>query len=417
MTTTGIDSAVTDGTNNEAAAATPVVGVTTDSATPTDPVTAKLQELGVPTDVIGKIKTDLGAETVEDLVGLKEEDLTGIGMKPLPARKLLKVLVPAVTQTTATILGQRVATASTVRLQEPPTAASWLSSLSAIRPQIIQPATVMTGLKAAMADTYGYFQLPRKMMNMLREAADKIGEGVPDLYFDLQNLTNARRYGALVAWMNGKGSACTVTERNRFLGKMNDRFWDSIEMFYAELDAWRKGRRESVDAGESLAAALSGEVQIYDATQVRAAALALGDSINRVFSGTGVYAATALALDNEKLQEVLSNLDFRQFGVQSREQLLAELGCAVPAEMVSAESTIGKFVWNAMALKDMAAGGNDEQKFLIELASIGAGRQWNVVKSLASKKPGGPIQEDDDFFNEEDSSTKRLTGVGGRRNQ
>jgi hypothetical protein len=358
------------------------------TALPADPVTAKLQELNVEADVIAKIITDLGAATVEDLAGLTEPDLLSCGMKKLPARNLLKALVPAAAAPAASagLASPRVVTVAAVRLQDVPQQSNWLSSLCAIQPQRIQPLTVVTGIKAAMADVYGYFTLSKKMMNMLRKAADEVGESVPELFFELQNLSQARRYGALVAWMQGKGSACTVEERNRFLGRMHEKFWDALDVFYAELDAWRRGRRESQDVGEALASAMSGDLQIYDATLVRNAALALGDTINRTFSGTGVYAATALALDNDKLQKVLAEMDFRQFGVQSREHLLMQLGCAVPAEIMAAETTIAKFAWNAMVVKDQAAGGMEEQKFLIELASIGTSRPWNQIKALAANR-------------------------------
>ncbi len=58
-----------------------------------DPVTARLKELGVDDEMIGKIK-EMGAETVEDLAGIQEKDLTDIGMPRLQARKLIAVLAP-----------------------------------------------------------------------------------------------------------------------------------------------------------------------------------------------------------------------------------------------------------------------------------------------------------------------------------
>lgn len=369
-----------------------------------DPVADKLQALGVPSDVVEKIKTDLGAETEDDLGSLTETDLVSCGMKPLPARKVINALNPQPSAAAATAVSNAMSAPrvlSVVRLQDIPQPSNWLSALCAIQPQRIQPMTVVTGIKAAMADTYGYFQLPRRMMKMLREAADSVGEGVPDLYFELQDLSMQRRYGALVPWMQGKRSACTAAERSRFLVRMHEKFWDALDAFYGELEAWRKGRRESQDVGESLTAAFSGEVQIYDATPVRNASLALGDTINRAFSGTGVYAATALALDNDMLQKVLAEMDFRQFGVQSREQLLAQLGCSVPAEIMAAEVTISKFVWNAMLVKDQASGGVDEQRFLIELSAIGTSRPWNQIKTLALK-------------NKKDRLSGVLTGIGGR---
>lgn len=397
------------GTDGVGPVVSPETSATPPVVTPIDPVTARLTELGVDSKYFAKIKS-LGIETVTDLVFLSEADLVADPdkMPVIQARKLIKAVVPvatsAVTAPVSASPRNTMVAASNVRLAEPPAStAGWLSDLCAIKPQIIAPITVVTGVKAAMADAWGYFQLPRRMMRMLRRAADDIGEGVPDLYFELQNLTAARRYGALVAWMQGRGAACTVGERNRFLTKVQTKLWDAIDAFYMELETWRKGRRESQDPSEAMANAFAGELQIYDATPVRTAVLALGSNINFTFSGTGVYAATALALDREKLQEVLKTLDFRLFGVQSREKLLADLECAVPPEMLAAEATIGKFLWNAMALKDMAAGGYDEQKFLIELASIGTSRPWNAVKTaMGKRKPTNGGRE-------------HLSGTGGGR--
>lgn len=424
----GTTEATTEATITPAADPAPTPDPTP-AATPSDPVTAKLIEMGVTPDVIDKIKTNLGPTSVEDLTLLTEADLVECGMPKLPARRLAATLAPKPEATaTSTTAGNTMATpqprvtaASTIRLGDPPAeATNWLTSLSAIKPQIIQKLTVITGIKASMADVYGFFQLPKKMMSMLREAADDVGEGVPELYFDLQRLTQARRYGVLISWMQNKGSACTVAERNRFLTRMHGQFWDALDTFYLELDAWRKGRRDSVDIGEAMANAFAGEGQIYDATTVRTAGLALGDSINHVFAGTGVYAATALALDNAKLQEVLLQMDFRQFGVTSREMLLQRLECAVPPEMVAAESTISKFVWNVMSLGDMAAGGMDEQKFLIELASIGSARQWNAIKLLGAKRKyiqPSDVKEDPEEEDEDGDGPPEVTGITGRKNK
>lgn len=59
-----------------------------------DLVTAKLKELSVNDEMIGKIK-EMGANVVEDLAGLREADLTVAGMPILQARKLIAALVPA----------------------------------------------------------------------------------------------------------------------------------------------------------------------------------------------------------------------------------------------------------------------------------------------------------------------------------
>lgn len=59
-----------------------------------DVVTARLKELGVSDETIEKIK-EMGAQTVDDLTGLREQDLIDAGMPRLQARKLIIALVPA----------------------------------------------------------------------------------------------------------------------------------------------------------------------------------------------------------------------------------------------------------------------------------------------------------------------------------
>ncbi|OGF37250.1 hypothetical protein A2531_02785 [Candidatus Falkowbacteria bacterium RIFOXYD2_FULL_34_120] len=59
-----------------------------------DEMTKKLEELGVTEEQIAKIKDELGAENVEDLNSLTEDDLIGIGIKPIPARKIITALTP-----------------------------------------------------------------------------------------------------------------------------------------------------------------------------------------------------------------------------------------------------------------------------------------------------------------------------------
>jgi len=62
----------------------------------TDAVKARLEELGVPADLIEKIVTDLGAETVDLLQHLTEAHLASIGMQPLKASALIAALAPVV---------------------------------------------------------------------------------------------------------------------------------------------------------------------------------------------------------------------------------------------------------------------------------------------------------------------------------
>lgn len=73
--------------------------ITETEATTPEPVVVdqlvnRLTDLGIDAEMITKIKAELGAETVDDLASLTEADLVGLGMKPIPARKLIAAILP-----------------------------------------------------------------------------------------------------------------------------------------------------------------------------------------------------------------------------------------------------------------------------------------------------------------------------------
>ena len=96
-----------------------------------DPVAAKLKNLGLAEDVISKIKSELGAESESDLTGLTEEDLVGVGMKKLQARKLVAALKPPPTVASPESIssGPVAAVSFDEVLPAVPTDASWVEAL------------------------------------------------------------------------------------------------------------------------------------------------------------------------------------------------------------------------------------------------------------------------------------------------
>ncbi len=83
-----------DGSSNPESAPASTSSPVAMTALVIDPVEIKLIELGVSADIAAKIKNDLGATSLADLAGLTEADLIGVGLKALPARRVLSAFAP-----------------------------------------------------------------------------------------------------------------------------------------------------------------------------------------------------------------------------------------------------------------------------------------------------------------------------------
>ena len=89
------------GSNEEAASKAPAPDAPAKDASAATEVTvdSRLAELGVNSAHIDKIKGDLGVESVDDLTGLTEADLTEIGMKKIPDENQQGIELPWELQT------------------------------------------------------------------------------------------------------------------------------------------------------------------------------------------------------------------------------------------------------------------------------------------------------------------------------
>jgi hypothetical protein len=391
----------------EGATATKGEGVTSVVLT----VDTKLLALGVEQAVIDKVKTDLGAETVEDLVGLTEDDLIQAGMKKLQARKVIAALAAekkSVTEVTTTgSVGPAVSFDAV--LPTVPTDTSWLESLRTGGVLKVDQSTVIAAIRAALAHKAGLYRIPDALAGMMETFADANEEQVDPEYFKLRKQMTRRSYAEVFAAIEGlDGSYVTEARKNQLFARIDDKLWPAIAAFYEQLkswqDAWMKGAANpAMMMGAIMAMGNGGGMgmppglmQPPDTGTLRDTADAMADAVNKVFAGTGVQIASALAYDASKIKETLENPRLPALtGVANRDQMLRQLGVAVSATYPRMETNLTRFVLSVMRLKDQPAG-NEELQYLSALFMLGSQIPWDQL--------GGTV-----------SAGRRPTGVGGVR--
>ena len=377
---------------------------------PSAPVSVEqhLANLGVEADMIAKIKDELGATTVEDLGNLTETDLVGIGMKKLPARKLAAALVvkPTAEEVAATAAP---GTASLVSfdgvLPAVPSDSSWLEALRTGGVLKVDQSTVISAVRAALAHRAGLFEIPDGLSKLMEHFADENNEQVNPEYFKLRKQLTRRSYAEIFEAIEGlDGSYVTEARKNQLLGRIDQHLWPAIIAFYGQLkgwqEAWMQGAANPAMLMMAIASATSGGtamppgmMQPPDTGVLRDHADAVADAINKVFAGTGVQIAAAVAYDATKIKEILTNPNLPAMtGAANRDQMLRQLGVAVSATYPRLETNVVRFVLAIMQVKDQPAG-NEELQYFGTLFMLGSQIPWDQLGGGGSK----------------------VTGIGGRR--
>lgn len=374
----------------------------------TDQVTVKLAELGVTAEVIEKVKNDLGAETVEDLTGLTEEDLIGAGMKKLAARKVVAALKPKSTPEAVPAVATAPATATISFdniLPAVPSDSSWLEALKAGGVLKVEQSTVISAIRAALAHRAGLYGIPEKIAKLMEEFADENAEQVSPEFFKIRKEMTRRSYADIFAAIEGMdGSFVTEKRKTQLLSRIDEFLWPAITGFYGQLKGWQESWMQGAANPAMMMSAMMmasggagmlppGMMQPPETNALRDNADAVADAINKVFAGTGVQIASALAYDATRVKETLENPGLpAMIGVANRDQMLRKLGVAVSATYPRMETNVTRFVLAIMKVKDQPAG-NEEIAYFSSLCMLGSQIPWDQLG---------------------DGYGGKMTGIGGR---
>lgn len=389
-------------------------GTVVDDGAKIDPITAKLQEMGVDIVVIGKIKSDLGATTVEQLIGLTEQDLVEAGMKKLPAREMLKKLISS--SINEQVAGEAVAagadTSAASMLEQLPSDDSLLASLKVGGVLKVEHARVVMTGRCLLARQTNMFGADKRMMDMINDHyTNALQQPNPEIFWQLNKERTRNRYAEVFNALNMPGASvyATPAARNAFWARMNEVFVPKLQEVQRQLtvwyDTWLKQAQANVglNIGAALAGPASGAIlprqKMPMINHIIAAVDAMVDSANKVFAGQNEVIAIALAVDAQRLRNLLKREDLYSFtGSASREIMLRELGVAATSDVTMMENDFSVYLHNALRVQTLPSTGPTTALFLQELQQIGDNIDWTRLSKKIETK----------------ATTGGLTGVGGR---
>ena len=360
--------------------------VASTAATVTDDVTTKLTELGVDAEAINHIKNDLGVTSVDDLKVLTEADFVSAGLKVVQARKLVGAVAPTVPVAEATALGTAAfdAVLPTVASDE-----SWLEALKTGGVLKVDQSTVTAAIRAALANKVGLFDIPAELSAAMEQFADANDEQVDASFYALRKQITRRSYADVFAAIDGlDGSFVTDSRKKQLFERVNEHLWPAIYDFHSQLQNWQEAWMQGVANPAMFMAALMpgniggmppGMLAPPETAVLRDSADAVADAINRVFAGTGVQIAAALAYDAAQIKKTMEDPRLpSMIGAANRDQMLKQLGVAVSATYPRLETNLTRFVLSTLQAKDQPAG-NEEYQYFGSLYLLGQQIPWDQL--------------------------------------
>lgn len=355
-------------------------------------VRAKLAEYGADEAAIMKVINDLGVETLDDLASLEVADLTCVGVKLAKARRLVAELkAPAKPASTATTAAETraIQTQFEALLPAIPSDDSWLNALKTGGILKVDESSYIAAIRAALADRAGLYNVPEALAKAMEKYADETEEQVDPTFYALRKSLTRRAYGDIFAAIDGlDGTFITEGRRKEFLGRIRETLWPAIAESYQTLDGWYQTWRASFSDPSMLLAAISGGLSggaagISMMTPPDTAALhdagdALVDSINRVFRGTGVQVAAAMAYDASVIRNTLEDTRLPSMvGVKNREMMLKKIGASVSSNYIRLEQNLVKYVL-AFAKHDTVTS-DVEVNYFVALWQLGTQINWSEL--------------------------------------
>ncbi len=360
-----------------------------------DELKTKLLALGLTDEQIGKL-TGAGVAVESDMALLSAAEVqstTGCGL--VVAKKVAAAFAPApaapVAPTTIS------ADAMSMVLPSVPDDESWLKALRTGGVLKIEPSSVIAAMRAVLAQKVGLFSLPTLLVKEMEEYTDQTEEQVPPEYYKLRKMLMRKDYGDLFAAIDGMdGSYVTQARQNELLGRIDKNLWPAILSFNDQLQAWQQSWMSGAANPMAMMAMLAGGMGAMppgmisppDTGVLRDSAEAVNDQINRIFRGTGVQIAAALAYEANRIREIIQNPSLpAMIGVPNRDQMLKKVGVSVPATYPRLEQNLSKFVLGIMSAGDQPAG-EDELRYFGALFMLGTQIDWNQLNGQVSVKAG-----------------------------
>lgn len=253
---------------------------------------------------------------------------------------------------------------------------------------------IISAAKAAIASSLNIYDLPATILKRMEAFAEEQAEPVGEDFYKLQKLMTSRKYGDVLAALGVSGSFVSERRKRDLLDRINNTLWVSLRRFNDQLVAWQSVWAQGATNPALILASLAmgqggqsmmppGMMQPPETDTLRDEAVAVIESINAIFAGTGIPVARALAYDATKIREILEEAALpAATGYSTKDQMLKGLGLAVGSDFVRLERNVTRYALGVMELPKVASG-NEEYGYLGALLQLGASIPWDKLPGTA----------------------------------
>lgn len=362
-----------------------------------DNVTSLLKPLvGEPSEAALAVLDNTEAVTDDDLIAALSNLKIPKGVLKMHLKKLRGLPVVSEDVVTTASAGAPVLS----YLPQVPDADKFLEKLKTDGILKVNDTDVLAAMKAALADRIGLFEIPSILLKKMEAFAEGQEEPVGKDFWRVQKLLTQKKYGEILSALDVPGNFMTEGRKDDLLRKLGGKLWPALTTFQDQLngwyDAWLKGMNPAA-AMMAIAAQGTGAtmpptlMNPPDTSPLRDAGEEVINEINRVFSGTGIPAARAIAHDATRIMNVLNEPALpAQVGATSKEQMLKDLRINVGADLIRTEKSATQYALAIMYLPQVPMDKKTELGYFSELFQLGAMIPWEKlagVKAGIGRKP------------------------------
>lgn len=345
-------------------------------------------------EIVAALAESAGVETEADLLMLKEGDLVEIGLKPVKARRVLKVIADKFAKNEAA--DQEVADASEMEVMPQPQVsylrdvpendASWLEVLRTANALKVSENTYIATVHAALAAKLNVFEAPAKLVTEMEKFAIENDEILSDRFYQVSNSLIQSKYGEIFAAMPGvDGKFVTKARRKETMKRLEQYFWPvlakSKDVLALWWQTWEKMNNTSVILRVFMQYKANGGTsnpRVPDTGMIHEAATELRLSINRALAGAGPVVVTAMSYDYSRIKMALADPNLpREVGLLNHDQLYAKLGLQIGPGAISNERNLVKYVLNMVMADEVPA--EHEMDYFQELYFLAERVNWDTL--------------------------------------
>ncbi|MBU1180356.1 hypothetical protein KJ885_05410 [Patescibacteria group bacterium] len=370
-------------------------------------VGAFADKVGKPLDEVTKALKDLVGEPGDDALecladgeNCPDSDLMeALGELNIPKAKLRKNLAvlrgprpetPVVE--TNTVSAHRAAMAI---LPDLPDTESFLAALRTGGVCKIDRTVVYSAVKTGLAARFGLYDLPKLLLDAIEQHAESLDEPCGDIFYTVEKLVHQRVYADVLGGVSGR--VVSEKRKNQLIQRLDTHLWQALYGFHQEVKNWQEmWQAGSANPGMLVHMFLAqhtpgmqlppGMMAPPETVQLQDAALSVNDMINKAFSGAGVPVAKAMAVEAQKVVDLLNTEGLPgAIGAPNREQMLKMLKTAVTADYERLERNLAKYALAVMEFPKVSA--ESEYVYLSAMIQLGLAIPWDKVFSGANTRP------------------------------